>query len=248
MKYQPNSSDCHYDYQNKCDCSEDDKCGCDYPNNIPHNFTDDCNLNQTTFPKIAILGKQAPNFIAPAILGDNTLIKNFNLYKYTKNHNAILFFYPEDFSFTCPSELLMLNQETNAFAKRNTKVIAISTDEIGTHIAWKELPPKKDGISDIIFPLISDSSKKISKSYQVLTTKETPLRATFILDKQQIIRHVSLNDNIIWRNPTELFRIVDIINNHKNSPSNCPRNWKQNFPFERPERKNIIDSYSFPPD
>lgn len=248
MKYQPNTSNYHYDYKNKCDCSEDDKCGCDFPNNMPHNFTQDYNEKTSTYPKIAILGKQAPNFIAPAILGDNTIVQHFNLYKYVKNYNAILFFYPEDFSFSCPSELLMLNQEINAFTKRDTKIIAISTDELGSHIAWKNMPPQKDGISDIIFPLIADFTKSISKSYQVLTTKETPLRATFILDKQQIIRHVSLNDNAIWRNPTELFRIIDIINNFKNNSTNCPKNWKQNFPFERPTRKSIYQTYSPPID
>ena len=79
MKYQPNTSNFHYDYANKCDCSEDDKCGCDYPNNMPHNFTNDYLKKIPPHPKTAILGKQAPNFIAPAILGDNTIIQHFNL-------------------------------------------------------------------------------------------------------------------------------------------------------------------------
>ena len=88
MKYQPNTSNYHYDYKNKCDCSEDDKCGCDFPNNMPHNFTQDYNEKTAIYPKIAILGKQAPNFIAPAILGDNTIVQHFNLYKYVKNYNC----------------------------------------------------------------------------------------------------------------------------------------------------------------
>lgn len=260
MQETPN---CHYDYANKCDCSEDDKCGCDFPNNMSHDYSSECNMenvktlpqnkdlfnnthinNQSISPNTAVIGRTAPDFTAPAILSDNTMIEHFNLYKYAKNHITVLFFYPEDFTFTCPSELIMLNNELNAFNKRNAKVLGISTDSIFSHLSWKELPPEKDGIADISFPLIADLEKNISKAYGILNQKETAGRATFILDKAQIIRHISVNDYNIWRNPTEILRIIDIINQQTNDITACPTGWKQNFPFERPVPENITEIYT----
>lgn len=240
-----NTSTCHYDYQNKCDCSEDDNCGCSFPNNMPHDYTSDCfaDKTQATEQTVAI-GSLAPDFTAPAILSDNTIVEHFNLHKYISDHNVILFFYPEDFSFTCPSELLMLNQEISAFTQRNTKIIAISTDSIFTHIAWKQLPPQKDGISDISFPLIADTNKEISQIYKVLNKYEQAHRVTFIIDTNKTIKHISLNDSIIWRTPDEFLRIIDIINQKQNSNNTCPQGWKQNFPHERPEALSIIDMYT----
>lgn len=237
-----------YDYANKCDCSDDDNCGCDFPNNIDRNF-DDCacadTLNfQPQQTKQATIGHPAPNFIAEAVLSNNTLIKNLNFHKYTQGHITVLFFYPEDFSFTCPSELLMLNNELNAFNRRGVKILAISTDTIHSHLTWKELPPHKDGIADISYPLIADSDKNISKAYGVLNPKGTAYRATFIIDEQKIIRHISVNDNKVWRNPTEIIRIIDILNYEGDGMTNCPPGWKQNFSYERPEPQTITELYS----
>lgn len=243
-----NTSNCYYDYQNKCDCSEDDKCGCTYPNNMAHNYSSDCFTDDKAISshteQTATIGKTAPDFTASAILGNNTLIEHFNLHKYIDGHNAVLFFYPEDFSFTCPSELLMLNQELSAFTQRNTKILAISTDSIFTHIAWKQLPPQKDGISDISFPLIADINKEISKTYKVLNKYEQAHRVTFIIDTDKTIRYICLNDNSIWRTPDEVIRIIDIINQKNSTNMTCPQGWKQNFPHERPEALNIIDMYT----
>ncbi|MBO5038567.1 MAG: peroxiredoxin [Alphaproteobacteria bacterium] len=273
MQDPKNNTGCHYDYANKCDCSEDDKCGCDFPNNLPHDFSLSClsseeleivatqplatavqkksqdeeRLNAkepTPSAPLAALGKLTPDFTAPAILSDNTLIKNFNLYKYIEGHNAVLFFYPEDFSFTCPSELLMLNEELNAFTRRNTKVIGISTDSIYSHLSWKELPLQKDGIPDLSFPLIADLDKEISTAYQVLNKKETALRATFIIDTHKAIRHISLNDGNIRRTPTEMLRIIDLLNHKQDTLTDCPQGWKQNFFFERPEKEQITEIFS----
>lgn len=266
---------CHYDYANKCECSEDDKCGCDYPNNLPHNFSLSClegkeleevatqllptrllkdlptpdieyfaaDTDKTKAALKAVLGGKAPDFTAPAVLSDNTLVKHFNLYRYIEGHIGVLFFYPEDFSFTCPSELLMLNKELNAFNNRNVKVLAISTDSAQSHLSWKELPPHKDGIADIAFPLIADFDKRISSAYQVLNKKETAVRATFILDEKKVIRHISLNDGGIWRNPEEILRITDILNHKGEGITNCPSGWKQNFFFERPEPESLMEIY-----
>ena len=231
-----------YDYQNKCDCSDDDNCGCDYPNNMERNF--DSPYTEKIKASVNIISKQAPDFTAPALLSNNMLIERFNFYKYTQGHIAVLFFYPEDFTFTCPSELLMLNQELNAFNRRGAKILAISTDTIHSHLTWKELPPHKDGISDISFPLIADEDRKISAAYHILSPRGTAHRATFIIDENRLIRHLSLNDNKIWRNPTEIIRIIDILNHKGDGITNCPPGWKQNFSYERPEPQSLTEIYA----
>ena len=234
-----------YNYANKCDCSDDDNCGCDYPNNMERNF--DFTPKHSPQQKItqnSLISKIAPDFTAQALLSNNTLIEKFNFYKYTQGYITILFFYPEDFSFTCPSELLMLNNELNAFNRRSAKILAISTDTIYSHLTWKELPPHKDGIADISYPLIADSNKKISEMYGVLSPKGIAQRATFIIDESRIIRHISLNDNKVWRNPTEIIRIIDILNYRGDGMTNCPAGWKQNFSYERPEPQTMTELYA----
>jgi peroxiredoxin (alkyl hydroperoxide reductase subunit C) len=242
MKKDPTA--CRYDYANKCDCAEDDRCGCTYPNNMLHDFSEECAASKNDFlpPPPATLGNPAPDFTTPALLSDGTLIQHFNFYKYTADYNTVLFFYPEDFMFTCPSELLLLNKELNAFNQRQTKILALSTDSVYSHIAWKQLPPERDGIADISFPLLADLDKHICRTYQVLNRKETALRATFIMDKHHIIRHISLNDHKIWRYPEEYLRIIDILNQKQTDITTCPKGWKQNFPFERPEPKSLLDT------
>lgn len=230
-----------YDYANKCDCSDDDNCGCDYPNNMERNFESKTDYYATTTQ--ALIGNTAPNFVAQALLSNNTMIEHFDFHKYSQGHITVLFFYPEDFSFTCPSELLMLNQELNAFNRRGAKILAISTDSIYTHIAWKELPPHKDGIADISYPLIADADKKIATAYKVLSPKGDANRATFIIDESCIIRHISLNDKKVWRNPTEIIRIIDILNYKGDGITNCPPGWKQNFRHERPEPETLTEMY-----
>ncbi|MBR2273901.1 MAG: peroxiredoxin [Alphaproteobacteria bacterium] len=242
MKHKNDTTAYGYDYANKCDCADDDNCGCDYPNNMRHDYT--TSQLPLEHKSTAIIGRAAPDFTSQALLSNNTMIEHFNFYQYIKGHIAVLFFYPEDFSFTCPSELLMLNQELNAFNRRSAKILALSTDSIYTHIAWKELPPHKDGIADISFPLIADADKKISTAYGVLNTKGIANRATFVIDENKIIRHISLNDNKVWRNPTEIIRIIDILNYKGDGMTNCPPGWRQNFAHERPEPESITELYS----
>lgn len=243
-----NTNNCYYDYAEKCDCSEDDRCGCAYPDNLFRGY--DCNsLDEAPLDATLIkltVGMAAPDFIAPAVLSDNTMIEHFHFYKYTENHISVLFFYPEDFSFTCPSELLLFNRELNAFSLRNARILAISTDSVHSHLAWKELPPEKDGISDIHFPLIADWDKKISAHYNVLNKKGTAQRATVIIDKKRIIRHVSINDDKIWRNPKETLRIIDILNQKNDMYATCPTGWKQNFTFERPQPETPSEMFGNP--
>ena len=237
------NTNCNYDYTTKCDCSDDDNCGCTYPNNMGRTYKDAC-FNECETIKCTLIGKPAPDFTAPAVLSGGTMVEQFNLYKYTKGHSVVLFFYPEDFSFTCPSELLMLNRELNALNRRSTKIIAISTDSIYSHLAWKELPPKKDGIADINYPLIADENKSISLAYGTLSPKQVSHRATIIIDEDKIVRHISLNDNKIWRNPTEIIRIIDILHYKSNNLTNCPPGWKQNFFYERPETETLTEIYA----
>ncbi len=230
-------------YESRCDCADDDKCGCTYPNNVAKDYDlDNFDTTQSIETKTNLsIGMKAPNFTSPALFKNNTMIDNFNFYNYTKNKLSVLFFYSEDFNFTCPSELLLFNEEINSFKKRNTQIIGISTDSIYSHITWKSLQPEKNGISDVNIPLVADLNKIISTSYGVLNKKQTAHHATIIIDEKKIIKHISFNDNMLWRNPAEVIRILDILNNKSDKFTTCPMGWKQNFNYERPQKTKVTD-------
>ncbi len=184
-----------------------------------------------------LVTKKAPNFSSEAINSKGKIIK-FNLIENIKNKNTVLFFWPLDFTFVCPSEILAINNRYKEFNKKNTQILGISTDSVYVHLAWRNTPIKKGGIGKIKFYMISDIKKEIQKTYNVeLKEKGFSLRATFIIDKNGIIRHQSINDLNLGRNIDEILRLIDAINfNMKNKELLCPAQWK-------PGKKTIIPNY-----
>ncbi len=172
-----------------------------------------------------LVSKIAPNFLAESINSKNE-IKKINLWEKIENKNTILFFWPLDFTFVCPSEILALNNRYKEFSKRNVKLLGISIDSIYTHLAWKNTPINNGGIGKINFTIISDIKRKIQKLYKV-KHKETgvSLRATFIIDKNKIIRHQSINDLPLGRNINEIIRLIDAINFVEEKKQVCPAQW-----------------------
>ncbi len=187
-----------------------------------------------------LVTEKAPNFYAQAINKKNEII-NFDLYKYTKNKKILLFFWPLDFTFVCPSEILALNNRYENFKKRNVKIIGISVDSIYTHLAWKNTPINKGGIGNKInFLIISDIKKKIQKLYNTEHKKTgTSLRATFLIDEKKIIKHISINDLSIGRNINEILRIIDAIDINLKTKNVCPAQWNKNKEAIKPDYKNI---------
>lgn len=173
------------------------------------------------------VGELAPDFLAKAVLANNKINEEFNLRRELKGKKAVLFFYPLNFTFICPTEIIALNNRYGEFLKRNTEVIGISVDSPFSHIAWKNTPHTKGGIGELNFPLVSDLNKEIAKAYNVLTPGGVALRATFIIDQDFILRHITVNDLNIGRKVEESLRIIDAIEFHRKHGDVCPAGWSQ---------------------
>lgn len=226
-------NDYFYDYANKCDCSEDDKCGCSFPNNLAHNFT--CSTatspakeknNAAKTPSRAVVSAPAPDFTAPAILHDNSLLPELNLYQYLDKAYGLLIFYPADFTYVCPTEILAYHKMLNSFNERDVKVLGISTDSVQTHLSWRATPLSKGGIGEIGFPLVADFNKTIAATYGVLNAEGLAMRASFLIDKSKIVRYQSVSDEKIGRNPTETLRIIDALQFTESNGTLCPAGWQ----------------------
>lgn len=173
------------------------------------------------------IGQPAPNFTTKAVMPDNSIDDNFNLKEYLHGHKAIIFFYPLNFTFVCPSEIIAFNNRLGELYSRNTKIIAVSVDSQFSHHAWKEMPVNKGGIGDIKFPMISDLKKEISEAYNVLHEDGVAYRATFLIDEEFNIRHYLVNDLPLGRNVDETLRMIDALDHHKKHGEVCPAGWQK---------------------
>jgi peroxiredoxin (alkyl hydroperoxide reductase subunit C) len=173
-----------------------------------------------------ITAKQCPDFRAKAVLANNE-IKEFNLHSEIKGKYAVLFFYPLDFTFVCPSEIIAFDNRIDEFKSRNCEVIGVSVDSVNAHLAWKNTPHEKGGIGQIKFPLVGDLSKNIARSYGVLFNDEIAFRGTFIIDKKGVVRASLINDLPIGRSVDEVLRLVDAIIFNEDHGEVCPANWKK---------------------
>lgn len=174
-----------------------------------------------------LVGKHAPDFTAKAVMPDNTINENFNLKQYIGGHIGVLFFYPLDFTFVCPSEIIAFNNRVNEFKSRNAEVIGISVDSHFTHLAWKNTPVEKGGIGNINFPMVADLTKSISRQYDVLINEAVSLRGTFLIDHDGIVRHQVINDLPLGRNVDEALRMVDALIFHEENGEVCPAGWQK---------------------
>lgn len=174
-----------------------------------------------------LVGKEAPNFRATAVMGDNTIREDFELKAYLAGEKGLLFFYPLDFTFVCPSEIIAFDHRYKEFQQRNTKVIGVSVDSQFTHVAWKQTPIEKGGIGKVAFPLVADLTKSIARDYDVLVGDAVALRGTFLIDEKGIVRHQVINDLPLGRNIDEAIRMVDALIFHQKNGEVCPAGWAQ---------------------
>ncbi len=175
-----------------------------------------------------LVGREAPDFTAPAVLGDGSIVDDFNLKSRTNDKYAVIFFYPLDFTFVCPSELIAFDHRLDEFAKRNVEVIGISIDSHFTHNAWRNTPVNEGGIGPVRYPLIADMTHGICKAYDV----ETPdgavaFRGSFLIDKEGVVRHQVVNDLPLGRNIDEMIRMIDALQFHETHGEVCPAGWKE---------------------
>jgi peroxiredoxin (alkyl hydroperoxide reductase subunit C) len=173
------------------------------------------------------VGKSAPDFTAPAVMGDNEIQQNFNLRENIKGKYALLFFYPLDFTFVCPTEILAFEHRLEEFKARNCQVIGVSVDSHYTHLAWKNTPVEKGGLGPVRFPLVADLTKSISRDYDVLTGDSVALRGAFLIDQQGVVRHQVVNDLSLGRNIDEELRMIDALQFFEKNGEVCPAGWSK---------------------
>lgn len=186
-----------------------------------------------------LVGKPAPDFTAKAVLPDSSFDENFNLYSHLgikkdasgkvtkKGKVGVLFFYPLDFTFVCPSEIIAFNNRLKEFKLRKTEVIAVSVDSHFTHLAWKQTPVEKGGIGNVQFPMVADLTKSIARDYDVLLGDAVAFRGTFLIDGNGIVRHQVVNDLPLGRNVDEALRMVDALQFFEEHGEVCPAGWER---------------------
>ncbi len=172
-----------------------------------------------------IVTKKAPDFTAAAVLGSNEIVEDFNLYKNFGEKGTVLFFYPLDFTFVCPSEIIAFDHRLDEFTKRGINVIGVSVDSHFTHLAWKNTPVDQGGIGKVRYPLVADLNKEISKSFDVLLDGGVALRGSFLIDTDGTIRHAVINDLPLGRNIDEMLRMVDAMLFTNEHGEVCPAGW-----------------------
>lgn len=190
----------------------------------------------------AFVTKDAPDFTAQAVMTDNSFA-DFKLSD-LRGKYVVLFFYPLDFTFVCPSEILAFNRAVAEFEKRNCQVVGVSVDSVFTHLAWKNTPVKEGGIGQVAFPLVSDMNKNISQDYGVLLPDGISLRGLFLIDKEGVVRHSVVNDLPLGRNVDEAIRMVDALQFFEKHGDVCPANWKPGEDAMKPTAEGVAEYLS----
>ena len=173
-----------------------------------------------------LVGRPAPDFSAQAAMPDGSF-KQLKLSDFRGKY-VVLFFYPLDFTFVCPSEIIAFDNHLKEFKERGCEVIGVSVDSHFTHHAWKNTPVDKGGIGKIQYPLVADLTKSIGRDYDVLTPDgAVEYRGLFLIDKQGNVRHQVVNDLPLGRNVDEALRMVDALQFHEKNGEVCPANWNK---------------------
>ena len=174
-----------------------------------------------------LVGKPAPDFTANAVMGDNS-IRSFTLSKETQGKYVVIFFYPLDFTFVCPSELIAFDHRLDEFKKRGVEVIGVSIDSQFTHLAWKNTPVNNGGIGQVQYPLVADVKHEICRAYDVeFGPAGVAFRGSFLIDKKGVVRHQVVNDLPLGRNVDEMLRMVDALQFTEAHGEVCPAGWSK---------------------
>ena len=174
-----------------------------------------------------LVSKPAPDFTAQAVMGDNE-IREYTLSKEINGKYAVIFFYPLDFTFVCPSELIAFDHRLDEFKSRGVEVIGVSIDSQFTHLAWKNTPVNNGGIGQVKYPLIADVKHEICQAYDVeFGAAGVAFRGSFLIDKAGMVRHQVVNDLPLGRNIDEMLRMVDALQFHEEHGEVCPAQWQK---------------------
>ena len=175
-----------------------------------------------------LVGREAPDFTASAVLGDGSIVDDFNLKSALKDKYGVLFFYPLDFTFVCPSELIAFDHRLEEFQRRDVVVIGCSIDSQYTHNAWRNTPINEGGIGPVNYPLVADLTHQICKAYDVETPDgKVAYRGSFLIDRSGIVRHQVVNENSLGRNIDEMLRLIDALQFTEEHGEVCPAGWQK---------------------
>jgi peroxiredoxin (alkyl hydroperoxide reductase subunit C) len=186
-----------------------------------------------------LVGKKAPDFTAAAVMPNNEINDKFNLSSYLKGKIGVLFFYPLDFTFVCPSEIIAFSNRIDEFKNRGAEVIGVSVDSKYTHLAWKNTPVEQGGIGQIGYPLVADLTKQIARDYDVLIGESVALRGTFLIDQEGLVRHQVVNDLPLGRNIDEAIRMVDALKFFQENGEVCPAGWNKGKKGMKADAKGV---------
>ncbi|WP_434359047.1 peroxiredoxin C [Parasalinivibrio latis] len=177
---------------------------------------------------MVLVGRQAPDFTAAAVLGNGEIVENFNLKQYIEGKTAVVFFYPLDFTFVCPSELIAFDKRIEEFQSRGVEVIGVSIDSQFTHNAWRNTSVENGGIGQVRYPLVADVKHEICQAYDVEHPEAgVAFRGSFLIDKEGVVRHQVVNDLPLGRNIDEMLRMVDALQFHETHGEVCPAQWEK---------------------
>lgn len=189
---------------------------------------------------MSLVGKKAPLFSVPAVINGEEIVENFSLEQYLGKKDVVFFFYPKDFTFVCPTEILAFQEKLGEFEKRGVAVVAASTDSEESHLAWLNLPKEQGGIMGVTYPIVADGAKTVAHNFGVLagewnysedgelTFEGAPVayRGTFLIDKSGVVRQETINDLPLGRNIDEMIRLVDALHHVEKFGEVCPANWE----------------------
>jgi peroxiredoxin 2/4 len=205
-----------------------------------------------------LVGKKAPAFSATAVVKGGDIVENFSLKQFLGKKYVVLFFYPADFTFVCPTELLAFQDKLKEFESRNVAVVGCSVDSQFSHWKWLQTEPKEGGIKGVKYPLVADLSKTISENYDVLAGeyeysedgeicfKGDPkaFRGLFLIDKNGVVRHQTVNDMPLGRSVDETLRMVDALQFYEENGEVCPANWHKGQKAMKATQKGVSDYLS----
>jgi len=179
-----------------------------------------------------LVQQPAPDFTAQAVMPEGSF-QQISLSDYRGKY-TVLFFYPLDFTFVCPTEIIAFSDAASRFEDRDVQLLSCSIDSHFTHLAWRQVPRRHGGLGDIQFPMVADLDKKIARDYGVLLEEGIALRGLFLIDKQGIVRHQVVNDLPLGRSVDEVLRMVDALQFFETHGEVCPANWKKGEPTIKP--------------
>ena len=175
-----------------------------------------------------LVGKPAPDFTVPAVLGNGSIVDEFTLSEAIKGKYGLVFFYPLDFTFVCPSELIALDHRMDEFKARNVEVVSVSIDSHFTHNAWRNTPINEGGIGPVKYTMAADMAHDICRAYDVeLADGSKAYRGAFLIDREGNVRSQIINDLPLGRNMDELLRLVDALQFHEEHGEVCPAGWQK---------------------